>query len=737
MTLSRPPAMPPPQAPPPSDIAGYEHLVSITPDGVCTLSIRVDGVHCAHCIQKIESSLMQHPAMQAARINFSTGRLALTWRGAAALANQFVRMVSELGYRVTPQGPAGDAQTSDKTARHLLLCLGVAGFAMANIMLLSIGLWSSDATTMGAGTRALLHWISGAIALPAIAFAGRPFFTSAFNALRHGRTNMDVPISLAFILTSVMSVYEAATHGAHVYFDSAVMLMFFLLVGRYLDYRARHAARRAASDLLQTLTGFATVLVDGVATRLPIRDIRPGMQVLVAVGEIFPVDGTIINGMTQVDTSLVTGETLPRPAGSGDVVYAGTLNVQAPVTVSAAKVAENTLLSDIVRLMEKAEQAQASYVRLADRVARAYTPVVHVLALLAFFLWWGVWGAMWQDALLISVTVLIITCPCALALAVPVVQVLAVSLLMRRGVLVKTGDALERLAKVDTVLCDKTGTLTRGQPTLIGTYDPLVLQQAASLAAQSAHPLARAIVAANTAPLLPVLEAEDITGQGVSGYVCDVRIRLGNAAFCDVQDVQGNDGYSSSWLKVGDTAPVCLRFTDVVRDDAGQVIADLQRAGLSVTLLSGDRQSVADAVARQVGIHTVLAAQNPVDKYAVLQGLKAQGRCVLMVGDGLNDAPVLTGADVSMAPGTAIDMAQNAADIVFMGEKLAPVTLTLRVARLAQHLVRQNFALAMLYNLIAVPLAFAGYVTPLVAALAMSGSSLVVIANAFRLRRVR
>ncbi len=734
MTSSKPPATQNlPQLN--EEVAGYEHLVSVTPEGLNTLSIRVEGVHCANCIQKIESTLTHQPAIQAARLNFSTGRLAISWRGDAALANDFVSLVTNLGYRVSPQDPAEEAQTTDKTARFLLLCLGVAGFAMANIMLLSVGVWSSDPATMGDGTRTLMHWISGAIALPAIAFSGRPFFASAWNALRHGRTNMDVPISLAFILTSGMSIYETATHGAHAYFDSAVMLMFFLLVGRYLDYRARHSARRAATDLMQTLSGFATILVDGVATRLPIRDVRPEMLAVVAVGETFPVDGQIVSGVTQVDTSLVTGETLPRQAGTGDTVYAGTMNMQSPVTVRVAKVAENTLLSDIVRLMEKAEQAQARYVRLADRVARAYTPVVHILAILAFILWYGVWGVPWQDALLISVTVLIITCPCALALAVPVVQVLAVSMLMRRGILVKTGDALERLAKVDTVLCDKTGTLTLGQPVLTGAYDPTLLQNAASLATYSAHPLAKAVVAANTLPLQVVSEVQDVAGQGVSGVINGIPMRLGSAVFCGVKDVQGDDKSLSSWVKVGD-AVTRLTFNDVLRADAAHIIADLYRDNLAVTLLSGDRQAVADDVAQQLGITKVMAEQTPVDKYNVLQELKAQGRHVLMLGDGLNDAPVLAGADVSMAPGTAIDMAQNVADIVFMGDKLAPVTLTLRVARKTQRLVWQNFALSMVYNVIAVPLAFAGFVTPMVAAVAMSGSSLVVIANAFRLRSV-
>jgi Cu2+-exporting ATPase len=411
------------------------------------------------------------------------------------------------------------------------------------------------------------------------------------------------------------------------------------------------------------------------------------------------------------------------------------------LVLSVAKAAEDSLLADIIRLMEKAEQGQALYVRIADRMARLYTPVVHLLALVTF-LGWILLGSMgWEPALMIAVTVLIITCPCALGLAVPVVQVLGTSLLMKKGVMVKAGDAFERLAMVDTLLFDKTGTLTLGRPELlnIDSIAPNDLRLAAALAQNSKHPLSQAMLRAyhHKAALhdeLPVLR--DITehpGHGVQGYYGEDVVRLGSRAWCG--DMSANaDTQLELWLQIGSRKPVRFTLADVLREDSKQVIEALQQRGMKLVMLSGDRAEVVAQVAAELGIEAH-AALKPADKYAFMEQLKAQGHKVAMVGDGLNDAPVLSGADVSLSPASAIDLAQNAADIVFMGDKLGPVLVALDVAKRTQRLVRENFALAVIYNIVAVPLAMAGYVTPLIAALAMSGSSIVVIANSFRVRQ--
>jgi Cu2+-exporting ATPase len=712
---------------------GYESLVQKTLDGDNSLSVLVEGVTCALCIQKIETALSAQGDIRVARLNFGARRLLIEWGGAPSRANDFVRIVEKLGYGVQFYDEKAVKEHQKSEERFLLLCLGVAGFAMGNVMLLSVGVWSTSAETMGMATRDFLHWIAAFIALPAVLFSGRPFFRSALKVLSKGHTNMDVPISLALILASGSSLFETVNHGEHVYFDSAIMLTFFLLIGRYLDFKARESARSSAHDLLQSFQGFATVVDGNQTRRLLIRDLKEGMLVRVATGESFPVDGVIYEGKSSVDTSLVTGETLPRDLKTGDDVFAGTLNLSAPVMLRVVKAADASLLSDIVRLMDKAGQAQAAYVRVADKAAKLYTPLVHSLALLTFLGWMLLGAAVWQDALMIAITVLIITCPCALALAVPVVQVLATGKLMKSGVFVKSGDALERLAVIDTAIFDKTGTLTLGKPALMGEHDDEVLQLAASLAVHSAHPLSKALVNAFDGSYLSIEDVHEYPGQGLSGQHDGQSIKMGSSSFCAGKKSKASKGLEI-WLSVEGKQAVQFCFEDDLRTDALQVVEDFKKQGVEPVLLSGDRESVVQAMAKKTQIDTVYGEQTPVQKFAVLEGLQDQGHKILMVGDGLNDAPVLAKADVSMAPGAAVDMAQNAADIVFMGDKLAPVYEAYKVARKTQLLVKQNFTLAVIYNLIAIPIAVAGFVTPFIAALAMSGSSLLVIANSFRLK---
>ncbi len=726
------------QAPHPSlkaeSVSGYESAITTTADSQNSLDLLVSGVHCAGCIQKIESRLTREADVKNARINFSTRRLNIVWTGDKIRANDFVGIVQSLGYGVDPYNPDREKETADNEERFLLLCLGVAGFATGNIMLLSVSLWTSTIETMGMDTRDFFHLVSGLIAIPAMLFSGRPFFRSAIRALSSGHTNMDVPISVGVTLTAGMSLLQAFRHAEHAYFDAGVMLLFFLLIGRYLDFRARRNARSSATNLLSTFAGFATV-VEGAATRkVLIRDLKEDMMIRIAAGEKFPVDAIVVEGESEVDTSLVTGETVPRAIRAGQDVYAGTLNISAPVTVCVAKAAENSLLADIVRLMEKAGQSQAHYVRIADRAARLYTPVVHALAAISFLGWWIGMNAPWDSALMIATTVLIITCPCAMGLAVPVVQVLATSRLMKSGILVKAGDALERLAGIDTILLDKTGTLTLGHPTLKGSMAGQdALHMAASLAASSRHPLSRAISQSYNGEILPLTDIQEHAGQGLSGKYQGTTIRLGSRNWCGDDQVPVSDDLEL-WLAIDGKKPVPFYFADTLRPDAARVVSAMQAAGLNIIILSGDRAQVVTNMAKELNITTYYAEQTPPMKFAILDDLKLKGHRVLMVGDGLNDAPVLAGANVSMAPGTAIDMAQNAADIVFMGDSLAPVFTAIKTATLSQKLVKQNFIISVVYNVIAIPIAVCGYVTPMIAAIAMSGSSLIVIANSFRLR---
>lgn len=709
-----------------SDVGAY---VQAEPDGTCSLAAMVDGLRCPACLWLIESALSQEQDVAVARLSYATGRLQLVWHGPVERGAALLDLVRRLGYRAQPYDPAVLTSTTDEEDRALLRALAVAGFAAANIMLLSVAVWAGAA----GATRDLLHWVSALIGLPAIAYAGLPFFTSALGALGARRTNMDVPISLGVLLATGMSL--AATIGSrpHAYFDSAVTLLFFLLIGRYLERRARGRARTAAEALLALSSAPATrIVADGSSERVMPGALAAGDTILVAAGERVGADGTILSGRSELDRSLIDGETAPAPVAPGDAVHAGMINLAMPVTVAVTATGERTLLAEIARLMEAAERGRTRYVQLADRVARAYAPVVHLLAL-ATLVGWLLSGQGWEAALTAAIAVLIITCPCALGLAIPAVQVIAADRLMRRGILLKSGTALERLVGIDTVVFDKTGTLTLGRPVLTDEPDEHILAAASALAAASRHPLSRAIRALrpNVAPALNVIEHP---GEGLSSAGPEGETRLGRREFCGVPSASTPDERPELWLARPGHPPERLAFDDALRPDAAQTVRQLAAAARHVMLLSGDRPAVVGRCADSVGITEWTAQMTPAEKAARLSGLANAGHRVLMVGDGLNDAPALATAHVAMSPSTAADVSQNAADIVFQSASLGAVGDALALAQKSRILIRENLAFAIVYNAVAVPLAMAGLATPLIAAAAMSLSSLIVILNALRLR---
>jgi Cu2+-exporting ATPase len=709
-----------------TDFATYARTAS---DTESELDLLVEGLDCAACVWLLESLLARNPAIRRARVHLSTRRLSLRWVGPPADANAHVGLVAALGFRPAPYEMLASTDADDSEARDLLRCLGVAGFAAANVMLLSVAIWSGHDGSMGEATRTLFHWLSAAIALPAIAYAGRPFFRSAANALKSGRTNMDVPISIGVTLASIVSLHEAWVGEQHAYFDSAITLLFFLLIGRYLDRRARGRARQAVRALLALSGRSATVIAaDGATTARRVDHLVPGDILLVAAGERLAADGIVTEGRSALDAALVSGESLPRSVEPGALVFAGMVNLGAPLRVRITAAGERTLLSEIVRLVEAAERGRSRFVAIADRLARAYAPFVHLTALLTFLGWMLLGGLAWDRALLVATAVLIITCPCALALAVPVVQVVASTRLLRRGVLLLSPTALERVARTDHVIFDKTGTLTLGRPELVATdHDPVVLAPAAAIAANSRHPLAQALVRSSphAAP------ASDVVEHAGLGLRCGAA-RLGSARFCGI-DGAADDGHSELWFAQPGKAPVRFAFADRLRPDAANTVARLVERGFTVELLSGDRPAAVARAAHEAGIAAWRAEISPAAKAERLAALAAEGRHVLMVGDGLNDAPALAAAHASISPSTAAEATQNAADAVFQGDALGPIVEIVDVARRADRLVRQNLALALLYNLSAVPLAILGEVTPLIAAVAMSSSSLLVIGNALRL----
>ena len=701
--------------------------------------LTVENMNCGGCMSKVERCLAAQPGVAAARANLSAKRVSVEVAPGRIDAEALIEALAGAGYRAA-RLTADMARGGSTANRELLTCVGVAGFAAANVMLLSVSVWAGIASDMDAAVQSLFHWLSALIALPAIAYAGRPFFRSARQALAARRLNMDVPISLGVLLAAAMSLYQTARGSEQVYFDASITLLFFLLIGRLLDQSLRARAKGAAQNLLALQADTATVVTaDGTTRRCPASEIAVGAHVLVAAGERVPVDGLVRSGRSDLDEGLITGETAPRAIDVGDQVYAGTMNLTGPLRVETRAADEATLLADIARLMEAAEQAKGLYVRLADRAARIYAPVVHILGA-ATFAGWLIAGVGWEQALTIAIAVLIITCPCALALAVPAVQVAATSRLFRLGVILKAADGLERLAETDTVVFDKTGTLTLGRPRLVDadSIDDATLARAAALGAASRHPYAQAVVDAAKARDLrvqPATGVEERPGLGLLHNADGIEERLGSADWCGVET---GSAEAASLYFVRQGAPAAaFRFEDRVRADAQAVVAGLERLGLQVELLSGDRTGPVAAAAQESGIRAWQARRRPDQKIARLDALKRQGRKVLMVGDGLNDAPSLAAGFASLSPATAVDISQAASDAVFQGERLVPVLQLVSVARAARRMALQNFGIAAAYNAICIPIAVAGFVTPLIAAVAMSASSMLVTANALRLRALR
>jgi Cu2+-exporting ATPase len=518
------------------------------------------------------------------------------------------------------------------------------------------------------------------------------------------------------------------------------MLLTFLLAGRFLDQNMRRRTRAVAGNLAALKAETAVKFVTPEEIReVPVAAIHPGDLVLVRPGERISVDGEVVDGRSDVDQSLVTGETAPSSAGRGTPVYAGTLNLSGTLRIRVTAAAKGTLLDEVTRLLDKAVQARSRYVRLAERAARLYAPFVHTTALLTM-LGWVAFGATWHDAIITAIAVLIITCPCALALAIPAVQVVAAGSLFRSGVLLNSGDAIERLADVDTVVFDKTGTLTLPEPEVVNAGDLAAdrLTLAGRLALTSRHPLAAAVARAAGAKV-PLEGAREEPGQGVSARIDGIEVRLGRPSFCgaegEAEALAAADPEASQIAFAHGDERCVFAVRQRLRADAVAVAAGLRARGLAVQILSGDRASAVERAARELGIEAWRAGVTPAEKIAHIDALKRQGRTVLMVGDGLNDAPALAAADVSLSPISAVHLSQAAADAVFLSDRLAPVADALALSPKAKRLMRQNLLLAVVYNAIAVPIAIAGLATPLVAAIAMSGSSLLVTANALRARK--
>ena len=733
--------------------AGFTRPAARGADGACRQAfLSIDGMHCAACAVAIESGLRALPAVRAVRVNVAAGSAVLDWDSAAMPLSRAFAAVEAAGYRAYPAGDQAARAAGERERRAALWRLGVAGLCMMQVMMYAWPAYVSGEGELPADVARLLQWAGWMMSLPVVLWSAWPFYASAWADCRRGRVGMDLPVAIGVVVTFVASTWSMATGHGEVYFDSLAMFVFFLLGGRWLEMAGR---RRAAVDLeritrrlpesVERLDGWPAA-APGV--RVAAHRVAPGDVVRVAVGEAFPGDARVLAGESSADESVLTGESRPQPKRAGDAVVAGSFNLTGPLVVRIERTGADSRFGQVLALVERAAAEKPRLAVTADRYARWFLVGVLALAAAAGLGWW--WAGS-PRAVWIAVSVLIVTCPCALSLAAPVASLAALGRLARAGVLVTHPQAIETLAGVTHAVFDKTGTLTCEVPAL-RTVEPLregvdparALALAGALEAGSRHPLARALVAAaaehgSDAAGLAFERIAEHPGQGVEGDFDGMRWRLG----APPEPAPGDGAPAPDAGPPGPVAelsdahgPVArFRFDDGLREDAAEALAGLAAQGVSLSLLSGDRPGAVAAVARRAGIERAVALATPAHKLAHVQALQASGVRLLMVGDGINDAPVLSRADVSVAMGQGAPIAQSGADMVLLTDRLAALPFARALAARTLRVTRQNLAWAAGYNAVCVPVALAGYLPPWLAGLGMAASSLAVVANALRLAR--
>ena len=687
-----------------------------------SLTFVLDGVHCAGCISKIETHIGQLQGVILARGNASVQRIRLVWDPDLQSADTLADQIRAIGYEALPFHPG----RTIKSEELLLPQLGLAGFSMMNIVAISFAVWAGVETDMGPGSMQFLHWISAALATPVVLYSSAVFYQPAARALRHGHMTMDTPIAIAIAVTYAASIFEMLRNTHYVYFDAVTALVFFLLIGRVIE----RALKRRSGDAAENLRNLMQVdahreMPDGTFETLRADQLSAGDTVVVHTGERVPADGVLLSDHAQVDESAISGETLPRDVIQTQTITAGAIVFSGPARVSVTHVGEDAQIGKIAQMIADVAAHKGLVQKRADQFARSYIPLVIGGGVLGFIIWYALLGASFADALMIAVAVLVVTCPCAAGLATPAVSARAVNMLMGAGIVVKSGDALERLGDIDHVIADKTGTLSTPLPRL-SACDATVHRAAARLAAGSAHPLAKMLCV--DLDIAPDPGLTEIPGQGIEA---SDGARLGSAHFVGSET---SPDHPALWFRSGDGEIHCFAFVETPRENLSVLIQFLNDKGLALTLLSGDSHLSVAAFAQKHGIKTWHAAASPQDKLTLLQDGIAMGQKPLMFGDGINDAPALQAAYVSVSFASATEVAQIAADIVLTKPDPRLLCRAIATAYDAKRLIGQNLWFSAIYNIVTVPLALAGLLSPLLAAVLMSASSIAVLANGLRLK---
>ena len=708
-------------------------------ESVKQASLILEGIVCAACVWLNEHHVRALPGVLDFSINYSTHRARVKWDDSRIKLSQILQAITDIGYVAHPFDPRRQEVLHRKERSRAMRRLAIAGLGAMQVMMLAVALYAGDYYGMDDTMRGFMRWISMLITLPVLVYSAGSFYTAAWRDLKRRALGMDVPVALAITGAFLASAWATVTNSGEVYFDSVTMFTFFLLAGRFLEMNARHRAGEAAEELVRMLPVTATRLTpDRGEETVTAGELEPGDLVLVRPGETLPADGRIEVGTSSIDESLLTGESIPVERGPGAEVIAGAVNVESPIRVRIEKVGEETVLSSIIRLLDRAQSEKPAIAMLADRVAAWFVGALLLFASAVF--WW--WCRIDPDeALWVTVSVLVVTCPCALSLATPAAITAATGRLTRLGLLTTRGHALETLARATHLVFDKTGTLTWGRPALesvesLGRLDEeRCLALAAGLERNSEHPLAHAIVEAAGEPA-EIAEVRAEPGLGLEGVHAGRRYRIGRAAWvAELSAAAVPEGGGVTEVFLGDEEGLLARLllADRLRDEAGETVTRLQALGLKVVLLSGDTPEVVSRVARALGIEEHTGGMLPDEKLARVRELQAGGAVVAMVGDGVNDAPVLAGAQVSLAMGGGTQLAHASADMVLLSENLLHLVEGVETSRRTLKVIRENLGWAVVYNLIALPLAAAGWIPPWGAAIGMSTSSLVVVLNALRL----